>query len=47
MNPKQPLVDHLKDSKFEIPFSFIYGDIDWVLNVDEGVSRQLIEAKKE
>lgn len=47
MNPKHPLLEHIKDEKFEIPFSFIYGEIDWVLNVDEGVSKQIVETKRE
>jgi|LakMenE01Jun11ns_1017448.scaffolds.fasta_scaffold7371594_1 hypothetical protein len=32
------LFDKLNAQTFKIPFSFIYGDRDWVMNIDDGCS---------
>ena len=48
INPKLPLNDFQKlgNPDFTVPFSFIYGSHDWVLNLDEGSSEILISEKK-
>ena len=29
-----------------MPFSILYGDVDWLLSVDNGNSKRLLESKK-
>ena len=38
LDPKCPLLEQLQNKDFKLPFSFIFGENDWVLNLDEGAS---------
>merc|ERR1712093_746547 len=38
--------DRLGDPDFKLPFSFVFGDGDWVRSADQGFSPQLIEARQ-
>mmetsp|Transcript_5603 Transcript_5603/g.9648 ORF Transcript_5603/g.9648 Transcript_5603/m.9648 type:complete len:88 (+) Transcript_5603:817-1080(+) len=40
---KVSLSNELGKSDFPVPFSFIYGDQDWVKQVDEGSTERLLE----
>ena len=48
MHPKisLSLPEKLGKSDFPLPFSFIYGDRDWVAMIDAGSSLKLIEANQ-
>jgi hypothetical protein len=37
----------LNKEDFKLPFSFIYGENDWVLNIDDGASLRLVDIKKD
>lgn len=37
----------LGDEDFSVPFSFVYGDVDWVKSIDRGASEELIALKKQ
>lgn len=36
------LPEKLGKSDFPLPFSFIYGDMDWVARIDDGASLKLL-----
>ena len=38
--------DMLGDPEFAVPFSFVFGDGDWVRSADGGSSEKLIQARK-
>ena len=40
------LPEKLGKPDFPVPFSFIYGDMDWVARIDDGASLRLIEANQ-
>ena len=38
--------ERLNNPNFDVPFSIVFGDRDWLRGVDNGRSEQLIESKK-
>ena len=47
ITPKISLSDSTKlgNPEFQIPFSIVFGDDDWMESYDDGWSRKLIESK--
>ena len=39
--------DKLLNPNFDLPFSFIYGDYDWVMNMDEGFSKLVVQKRQD